>query len=528
MSQALFDFRERNHVRHGIRRLLTIPTIAALVALTLLSTVKFASANTAPCNKKFAAQIRAGVGNKKATFNLKKCLGAIPGGASSDSALTKFDDSPEAVKPPKFSNPAAGDVLVIGGLSSKTTATEFFHPATRKFVKTGITGGPAAFTPIEFAEAGQILIAGGLSMAVPTTGVLSAAEQKLYLQSNALTTARVYDFATGTLTATTGGLNTGRAFYTATLIAGCGCAADGQVLIAGGFDTTGAPLKTAELYDPTTQTFTAIANPMTDARAMHTATLLSNGTVLIIGGIDRVAEVVEPFGLGASAVAVNTAEIFDPSAKTFTAVASKMPLGAAGQTATVLQNGKVLIAGGFEITPDPLAPLGSSINQAELYDPASQTFIGTGSLTDDRVLHTATLLPNGSVLITGGATVTVSWTIDVPTDVASIVFAAGSFARNTAEIYDPNAGTFTCIKGAKNSACVASMAQSRAGQSATLLTAAPLAGNVLIAGGWGKLGIQATAELFNPAATKTSANGSFKATGSLSTPHTLHGALLLQ
>ena len=231
MLQPLFDFRGRNHVRHGIRLLLTIPTIAALVALTLLSTVNFASANTAPCNKKFAAQIRAGVGNKKATFNLKKCLGAIPGGASSDSALTKFDDSPEAVKPPKFSNPAAGDVLMIGGLSSKTTATEFFHPATKKFAKTGITGGPAAFTPIEFAEAGQILIAGGLSMAVPTSGVLSAAEQKLYLQSNALTTAQVYAFATGTLAATTGGLNTGRAFYTATPIAGCGCAADGQVLI---------------------------------------------------------------------------------------------------------------------------------------------------------------------------------------------------------------------------------------------------------------------------------------------------------
>jgi hypothetical protein len=525
MLQALFDFRGRNDVRHGIGRLLTIPAIAALVIVTLLLTVNFANANTAPCNKKYAAQIRKGVSDKKATFNLKKCLGAIPGGASSDSALTKFDDSPEAVKPPKFSNPAAGDVLMIGGLSSKTTATEFFHPATKKFVKTGVAGGPAAFTPIEFAEAGQILIAGGLSMAIPTTGVLTAAEQKLYLQSNALTTAQIYDFATGTLAATTGGgLNTGRAFYSATLIAGCGCAAEGQVLIAGGFDTTGAPLKSAELYDPTTQTFTAIANPMTDARAMHTATLLSNGTVLIVGGIDRVAEVL--FGFGASAVAVNTAEIFDPSAQTFTAVVSKMPLGAAGQTATVLQNGKVLIAGGFEIAPVPA--LGSSINQAELYDPATQTFIGTGSLIDDRVLHTATLLSNGQVLITGGATVTVSWTIDVPTDVASIVFAAGSFSRNTAEIYDPTAGTFTCVKGAKNSACVASMAQARAGQSATLLTAAPLAGNVLVAGGWGKLGIQATAELFNPTPTKTSANGSFKATGSMSTPHTLHGALLLQ
>jgi hypothetical protein len=60
------------------------------------------------------------------------------------------------------------------------------------------------------------------------------------------------------------------------------------------------------------------------------------------------------------------------------------------------------------------------------------------------------------------------------------------------------------------------------------MTDGPLAGQVLVAGGWSKTAIQASAELYNPVPTRTSANGSFKATGSMSTPHTLHGALLLQ
>ena len=418
----------------------------------------------------------------------------------------------------------------MGGLSTKTTNTEFFNPSTKKFVKTGFTGGTAGFTPVELAAGGPVLIAGGFDLAAPPVGALATNEQKLYLAANAPTVTQLYNFAAGLLAATSGGsLNTGRAFYTATLISGCGCALDRQVLIAGGFDATGTPLDTAELYNPGTQTFTLLANPMTDARAMHTATLLSDGTVLIVGGIDRVAEVL--FGFGANAVATNSAETFDPSTQTFTAVPAKnlMPFGAAGHTATLLQNGKVLIAGGFEITPSILEPLGTSLNQAEIYDPATQAFTATGSLTDDRVLHAATLLPNGTVLVTGGATVSVSWMIDVATDVASIDFESGSVPRNTAEIYDPGAGTFTCVKGkTKNSECVASMAQTRAGQSATLLTAAPLAGQVLIVGGWSKTAIQATAELYNPTPTKTSLNGSFKATGSMSTPHVLHGALLLQ
>ncbi|HVC45582.1 MAG TPA: kelch repeat-containing protein [Candidatus Binataceae bacterium] len=526
-------------MRSGIRRFVTVSKIAALVVLAVLLTVNSARAGSTKCDGFRIPILSFGL----ATFSIeldKNCALHLVSGSLLEDTSTRGVETPLGALPDtaagkaasaKFANPAPGDVLVIGGVSTKNTATEFFNPSTKKFAKTRLIGGPAAFTPVEFAAAGQILIAGGFNLAVPPSGVLPPADIGHYLETVPSTAAQLYTFATGTVAATAGSnLNTARFAYTATLISGCGCAADGQVLIAGGFDANGKPLDSAELYDPTTQTFTLLTTPMTDHRALHTATLLNDGTVLIVGGIDRVAEVL--FGLGASAVATNSAEIFDPATQTFTAIAATMPLGAAGHTATLLQNGQVLIAGGFEITPDPLAPLGSSINQAEIYDPVAQSFTATESLTDDRVLHTATLLPNGSVLFTGGFTVGLSWMIDVPTDIASIVFESGSFPRNTAEIYNPAAGTFTCVKGTKsvNGApdCLPSMVQARAGQSATLLTAAPLAGDVLIAGGWSKSAIQATAELFDPAATKTSPNGSFKATGRMSTAHTLHGALLVQ
>lgn len=426
--------------------------------------------------------------------------------------------------------PAAGDVLIIGGHGKTTTAIEFYDPNNKSFALTGLTGGPAAAPSVELTKDGSILSMGGLYLAKPQAGQLPANQAKHYMVFSPSTSAQLYNFKGGTAAATAGNaLNIARAGYTTTLIAGSGTALDGQVLIAGGFDiTTGKPVNTAEIYDPTTQTFTLLANSMTDHRALHTATLLSNGSVLIAGGIDRVAEVL--FGLAASAVSTNTAEIFSPATQTFTALTSTLPQGVAAHTATVLQDNKILFTGGFNITPDPFAPFGVTVNAAAIYDPGTQTFTTTGNLTDDRMLHTATLLPSGQVLITGGLTTTVSWTIDVATSIASIQ-SSGSAPRNTAELYDPNSGTFTCVKGSKAGppqVCLPSMTQARAGHSATLFSSGPLVGQVLIAGGWSKSKIESSAELYNPAATKTSTNGGFTKTGSMKTGHTLHSAILLQ
>ena len=116
------------------------------------------------------------------------------------------------------------------------------------------------------------------------------------------------------------------------------------------------------------------------ARTRHTATLLPNGKVLVAGGNNGPA--------------LSSAELYDPATGTWTATGS---LGTARDrhTATLLPNGKVLVAGGFN-------ELDGFLSSAELYDPASGTWTATGSLGTARAYHTATLLPNGKVLVAGG------------------------------------------------------------------------------------------------------------------------------
>jgi len=167
----------------------------------------------------------------------------------------------------------------------------------------------------------------------------------------------------------TGSMNTARAYCTATLLS------NGTVLVAGG---TYPAVASAELYDPITGTFSATGN-MNTARYFHTATLLNNGKVLIAGG-----EVNNSSPLA-------TAELYTPTAGTFTATGN-MNTDHWDHTATLLTNGTVLVAGG----PGVLA---------ELYDPITGTFSATGNMTTDRSAHTATLLTNGIVLIAAGLSI---------------------------------------------------------------------------------------------------------------------------
>ena len=109
-------------------------------------------------------------------------------------------------------------------------------------------------------------------------------------------------------------------------------------------------------------------------RNQHTATLLANGKVLVAGGGDNLA----------------TAELYDPATGTWTFTGS-LNAGRGAHTAALLSDGKVLVAGG-----------GDNLATAELYDPATGTWTFTGSLNAGRYLHTSTLLTNGRVLIAGG------------------------------------------------------------------------------------------------------------------------------
>src|SRR5207253_8916100 len=109
---------------------------------------------------------------------------------------------------------------------------------------------------------------------------------------------------------------------------------NGKVLIAGGSTTSGAILDTAELFDPSSGTFTVLA-PMTSPRFRHTATLLPSGEVLIAGGW------IPGFQT------TNTAEVFDSASGTFTALPNSMTLPRGAQTATLLPSGTILLAGGY-------------------------------------------------------------------------------------------------------------------------------------------------------------------------------------
>ena len=272
----------------------------------------------------------------------------------------------------------------------------------------------------------------------------------------------------------TGDMQNQRGFHTATLLS------TGKVLVAGGAMLASQPaspivcyggISTAELYDPVSGSFTTTAG-MAKQRFAHTATLLLTGKVLVIGGVGNIGSQCED----GNAPVESSAELYDPSSGSFTSTGS-MAKARSGHTATLLANGKVLIAGGIDRT-NPNSPAATS--KAELYDPTTGTFTPTNNMTIARDGHTATLLATGRVLIAGGA--------DLP----------------SAEIYDPATGSFSPT---------GDMGQARASHTATLLSN----GTVLMAGG-----SDSTAELYDPF------TGSFSPTGGMATGRTRHSATLLQ
>jgi hypothetical protein len=258
-----------------------------------------------------------------------------------------------------------------------------------------------------------------------------------------------------------GAMHIARASQSSTLLP------NGKVLIAGGFAGSGGeynPYRTTELYDPGAGTFELGAS-MSIGRSGHTATLLKNGKVLMVGGWTGRYDI------------RRSAELYDPATNTF-APTGDLVVERAGSTATLLADGRVLIAGGEDRTENALA-------SAEIYDPATGRFTLTGSMVEPRGAFTATALKDGRVLVVGGS---------------SGHYPSQNVYRS-AEIYDPGTGKF---------ALTGEMSVGRHKHAAIPLRS----GRVLIVGGsdnrdWH--GEYASAEIYDPA------SGSFSGTGAMST-----------
>jgi len=319
---------------------------------------------------------------------------------------------------------ANGKVLIAGGRSNDgiTTSAELYDPSTGLFAATGDMVTMLAYRSSALLPGGKVLFAGGL-----------VANDGNYIGTN---TAEVYDSASSTFAATAsfapvGNYQGNRWAATATALT------DGKVLVAGGTSQHFA-LSSAQLYDPVAATFAPTGN-MIAQRVGHTATLLPSGKVLLAGGTPGSSSPVNDSG----------AEIYNPGTGTFAITTGAMTSylnGRYGATATLLTDGKVLIAGGQDYA-------GNVLVSAEVFDEGSGSFTATGNLGTARYAATASLLSNGKVLIAAGA------------DPSNTDYSIAS-----AELYDPATGMFSAT---------ASMLDARQDATATVLPG----GRVLIAGG---------------------------------------------
>ncbi|MCM2268219.1 MAG: fibronectin type III domain-containing protein, partial [Elusimicrobiales bacterium] len=197
---------------------------------------------------------------------------------------------------------------------------------------------------------------------------------------------QMYNMSTNAFEAWAGNLVTARSSHTATLMS------DGRVLIAGGFAATGTPLSSMELCNPKTRTCAA-TTAMSTLRGGHTATLLTTGPragrVLICGGQSAAAQT----------SVTGACDIYNPSdASVFQAAAFVSPR--IGHAAVTLESGKVFVTGGRRRNAGDTAWIYEPMN--ELYDPAQNVWTPVSALLQGRINHTATVLNNGLIMIAGG------------------------------------------------------------------------------------------------------------------------------
>ncbi|MBI4902607.1 MAG: choice-of-anchor D domain-containing protein [Acidobacteria bacterium] len=297
-----------------------------------------------------------------------------------------------------------GKVLIAGGMISTTAgysaSTELYDPATGLFTPTGsmmigryqhqavlmndgtvlVVGGATATAEIYDPTTGSFTAVGSMSTyrIGPTLTVLKSGKVLATGGYGSPGTAEVYD-PVGRTFHLCGSMLFERTGHTATLLA------DGRVLIAGNQVYAGSPT-VAEVFDPLTESFSATGS-MVAVRGSHAATLLNDGKVLLSGG---------SYMGTVSGVRLRSAELYDPATGIFTAVGDMLDTRVV-HTSTLLSNGMILIAGGYNQLGG-----GTPIAGAEIYDPVSRSFSSIGNMRAARWVHRATLLPSGRLLLTGG------------------------------------------------------------------------------------------------------------------------------
>ena len=307
-----------------------------------------------------------------------------------------------------------GSVMVVGGYDpmqgQSLAGVEIYAPGSGAWTATGSLGTPrSSHTATVLADQLTVVVAGGTGGS-GNSGVLGSSETyaggtwtpfpglgsaRYYHTETALPDGTVlvaggigasgmpssilYDPAKRTWKPTSGAMVTPRKYHTATLLV------DGKsVLVTGGQDALGTTLASSELYDVQLGTWSAVTAPMNAARQFHAATLQEDSTVLVTGGL----------GTGG---ALKSAELYDPNLKTWTAQPN-MAVARYNHSATLVgapNAGTILVAGGRTTS-------GSPTNVCEIWTEIPGNWTTTGPLATARQLHKAVQLNDGTVLVTGG------------------------------------------------------------------------------------------------------------------------------